>query len=52
MISILCNLNISKSDIMEKSGISEVTINKCYKKIVEHQDKIIPPVILSKFKSR
>ena len=51
MISLLCNLNISKSDIMEKSGISEVTINKCYKKIVEHQDKIIPPIILSKFKN-
>lgn len=50
MISLLCNLNISKSDIMDKSGISEVTINKCYKKIVEHQDKIIPPTILSKFK--
>ena len=52
MISLLCNLNISKGDIMEKSGISEVTINKCYKKIVEYQDRIIPPVILSKFKSR
>ena len=50
MISQLCNLNISKSDIMEKSNISEVTINKCYKKIVEHQDKIIPPIVLSKFK--
>lgn len=50
MISQLCNLNISKSDIMEKSNISEVTINKCYKKIVEYQDKIVPPVVLSKFK--
>jgi transcription initiation factor TFIIB len=50
LVSNLCNLNISKGDIMEKSGISEVTINKCYKKMAEHQDKIIPPMIIARFK--
>jgi transcription initiation factor TFIIIB Brf1 subunit/transcription initiation factor TFIIB len=28
------NLNISKRDIREKGGVSEVTINKIYKKIL------------------
>ena len=49
MISLLCKLPISKNEIMKKSNISEVTINKCYKKIIEYQDKLIPPSILIKF---
>ena len=32
-ISVICQLNISKKDIAIISEISEVTINKCYKKL-------------------
>ena len=44
-----CNLNISKYNINNVSKISEVTINKCYKKLEEHKSKLIPIVILNKY---
>ena len=34
----LNNLNITKKDISEKCNISEVTINKCYKKLESNQE--------------
>ena len=48
-ISQLCNLNISKRDVKNVSEISEVTINKCYKKLEKMTDEIIPAVILHKY---
>ena len=48
-VSQSCNLNISKKDVNNCSEISEVTINKCYKKLDEIKDKLIPPVILKKY---
>ena len=48
-ISQLCNLNISKRDVKNVSEISEVTINKCYKKLEKMTDDIIPAVILQKY---
>ena len=45
----LCNLNITKKDIKNISEISEVTINKCYKKIEKIKDQIVPPSILVKY---
>jgi len=45
----ICNLNISKLNVKNISEISEVTINKCYKKLEKIQDKLIPPVILKKY---
>ena len=44
-----CNLNISKAEINRISKISEVTINKCYKKIEEYKKDLIPEVILKKY---
>jgi len=44
-----CKLNISKRDVKNISEISEVTINKCYKKIEKMQDELIPAVILKKY---
>ena len=48
-----CHLNISKHNVSVISEISEVTINKCYKKLVALQKDIatqlIPYVILSKY---
>ena len=34
----ICNLNISKTTINNISKISEVTINKCYKKLELHKN--------------
>jgi transcription initiation factor TFIIIB Brf1 subunit/transcription initiation factor TFIIB len=44
-----CNLNISKKSIHAISKISEVTINKCFKKLELHEHKLIPEVIKLKY---
>lgn len=44
-----CNLNVSKKDVKVVSEISEVTINKCYKKIEKMRDELVPAVILKKY---
>lgn len=46
-----CNNNISKQDIKTISGVSEVTINKCFKKLETHKSSLIPAVILEKYKT-
>ena len=48
-VSQLCNLNISKKAINSISDISEVTINKCYKKLETMKDQLIPQIILDKY---
>ena len=45
----MCNLPITKKDVNRVSDMSEVTINKCYKKLYEMRDKLIPKMILSKY---
>jgi transcription initiation factor TFIIB len=45
----ICNLNVTKSDVKNVSEISEVTINKCFKKMQQCQDDLIPAVILKKY---
>lgn len=42
-------LQINKKEINRVSGISEVTINKCYKKLEEKKNALIPHVILTKY---
>lgn len=42
-------LYISKKDIHKVSGISEVTINKCYKKLLEKRKTLIPATFLAKY---
>jgi transcription initiation factor TFIIB len=44
-----CNLPISKSDIKQVCGVSEVTINKCFKKMEAMKDKLIPKCVLDKY---
>jgi len=48
-ISQFCKLNISKKDVKNVSEKSEVTINKCYKKLEKITDELIPAAILSKY---
>uniref|UniRef100_A0A6C0AQ59 Transcription factor TFIIB cyclin-like domain-containing protein n=1 Tax=viral metagenome TaxID=1070528 RepID=A0A6C0AQ59_9ZZZZ len=50
-ISQICKLNISKKDVKTVSEISEVTINKCYKKLEKIKDDLIPSSILKKYSS-
>jgi transcription initiation factor TFIIB len=49
-VSHQCKLNVSKKNVNAVSEISEVTINKCYKKLESMRDKLIPKVILEKYK--
>lgn len=48
-VSHLCSANISKKDIRNMNGISEVTINKCYKRIAPITAQIVPKSILDKY---
>ncbi len=48
-VSQVCNLNITKSTINNISKISEVTINKCFKKLEQYKNDLIPSVILKKY---
>jgi transcription initiation factor TFIIB len=45
----LSQLVISKTDIKSICGVSEVTINKCYKKIDNMKLQLIPDCILNKY---
>ena len=48
-IAMNCNLNINKRDVNKVSSISEVTINKCYKKLEAIKEQLIPTVIFQKY---
>lgn len=48
-VSQICNLNISKNLVHEVSKISEVTINKCYKKLDGLKKTLIPADIFKKY---
>jgi transcription initiation factor TFIIB len=44
-----CNLNISKQEVKQVCGVSEVTINKCFKKLEKNRDQLIPKCIINKY---
>jgi transcription initiation factor TFIIB len=48
LVCSLLNSNISKSNISEVCKISEVTISKCYKKLLNYHKHLLPPDILEK----
>uniref|UniRef100_A0A6C0B788 Cyclin-like domain-containing protein n=1 Tax=viral metagenome TaxID=1070528 RepID=A0A6C0B788_9ZZZZ len=48
-VSQICGLNTNKMDIKNVSGVSEVTINKCYKKLEGIKDSLVPKSILDKY---
>ena len=48
-VACMCNLPITKKDVNRISDMSEVTINKCYKKLYDMRDKLIPKMIISKY---
>ncbi len=49
-VSQVCELNLSKFDVHNISEISEVTINKCFKKLQTIQENLIPKSIMEKYK--
>jgi transcription initiation factor TFIIB len=48
-VSQICKLGISKTDIKNICGVSEVTINKCFKKLFSIQGQLVPKCILDKY---
>jgi transcription initiation factor TFIIIB Brf1 subunit/transcription initiation factor TFIIB len=50
-ISQICSQNITKSDIKQICGVSEVTINKCFKKLYAIKTDLVPNCILEKYSS-
>ena len=48
-ISYYCNLNISKINIKQISGVSDVTINKCFKKMDAIRSTLLPQCIIDKY---
>jgi transcription initiation factor TFIIB len=48
-IAQICKLNVSKRDVKNVSEISEVTINKCFKKLEKIKEDLVPAVILKKY---
>jgi transcription initiation factor TFIIB len=51
-VSNYCRLNITKLEIKTICGVSEVTINKCCKKLEKLQDQFIPSMITLKYRER
>jgi transcription initiation factor TFIIIB Brf1 subunit/transcription initiation factor TFIIB len=51
-ISVRCNLSYTKQDIKLKLGdeASEVTINKCFKKLNEYQTELLPSWVMKNYK--
>ena len=45
----LCSQNTSKTDVRNVTNVSEVTINKCFKKIDTIKEKMVPKKILEKY---
>ena len=48
-ICYVCKLNVSKKQISKLCKVSEVTINKCYKKLDKMKNELIPSVIIKKY---
>jgi len=48
-VSYYCNLNLSKNNIKQISGVSDVTINKCFKKMDTIHEVLIPKCIKEKY---
>ena len=46
-----CNLPITKTNVKQICGVSEVTINKCYKKMDVIKDKLIPSIIYQRYQT-
>jgi len=48
-VSQICQQNVTKQDIKNVCGVSEVTINKCFKKLEAIKYNLVPKTILEKY---
>ena len=48
-VACMCHLPITKKDVNRISDMSEVTINKCYKKLYDMRDRLLPKMIVDKY---
>ncbi len=48
-VACMCRLPITKKDVNRISDMSEVTINKCYKKLYDMRERLIPKMIVEKY---
>jgi transcription initiation factor TFIIB len=48
-VAIMCNLDITKQQVNKVTGISEVTINKCFKKLECIKQHLLPTAIVQKY---
>jgi len=48
-VACMCHLPITKKDVNRVSDMSEVTINKCYKKLYDMRERLIPKMIVDKY---
>jgi len=44
-----CNINVTKRSVSRISEISEVTINKCFKKLETRKDQLLPKKLVEKY---
>lgn len=49
LVITICGLNIDREELSETCGVSQVTMFKCYKKLHNHRDKILPKEIIHKY---
>lgn len=49
LVSVCCNIGITKKDIAKACEISEVTINKCYKKLLKYKAYLFPDDIIEQY---
>lgn len=47
----ICKINIGKKDVKNVCGVSEVTINKCYKKLEQERGRLVPQTIIQKYEA-
>ena len=50
MVSHICKIGITKKEISQACGISEVTISKCYKKLTEYKKYLFSKELRKQYK--
>ena len=48
-VASICGMSVTKGDIKQVCGVSEVTVNKCFRKLMTIKDRIIPRCIIKKY---
>jgi transcription initiation factor TFIIB len=49
MVNVVCKLGYSKREISQVCDVSEITINKCYKKLSQFKNSMLTPEVIAQF---